>query len=307
MPELLGHHALKKKLIAEITTPRHHHAWLLYGPKGIGKALVALNMAQTFLCKKTSAPCGQCHSCSLVSAGHHPDLRILRREEGKRDIPVQTVREALAFLSLTGHESARRAIVIDDAEHMNRAAANALLKGLEEPPGQTLIVLVCGNIHRVLLTIRSRCVLQPCKALAETETKMLLERMDIAKDALPLALHLAQGRPGKVSCLREEEWCHRLLGWQREIGNPASCDIGAVQDLCRGKWPSQPLELAAEIAVEAVQSHMTKLSFSAGEKALHICRQLAELPARVERQSLNGELALLGSAIELRRIFIAKR
>ncbi|RMH51605.1 MAG: DNA polymerase III subunit delta' [Zetaproteobacteria bacterium] len=301
--EIVGHTAVRDTLCNGLGAREGgHHAWLLYGPSGIGKALLAREAASAFLCRGAAPPCGACHSCRLVHAGTHPDLRLLQRPEGKRDLPVEAVREALAFLSLTGHESSRRVLIIDDAETMNRSAANALLKGLEEPQEGAAILLVCGEPNRLPATIRSRCLLQPCHALGEEECRQVLQRMGIAEAALPLALRLARGRPGRVALLRDEGWCRSLQQWERLLEDLPRCDLAEARRLSGGKWNAAALQLVVELAVEAACRRISRLDFARGEALLDGCRRLAELPRRAERQTLRADLALFGAVVELRRL-----
>lgn len=300
---ILGHAALRAQLTASVGGANHHHGWLLHGPVGIGKSLLAEEMAMAYLCQgEATRPCRRCHGCHMMAADSHPDAMLLQREEGKRDIPVTKVRELLGFLALTGRESRRRVAIIDDAERLNKAAANALLKGLEEPAESCLLILVCSDLARLPPTIRSRCMLQQCHALDDATTRAVLQRIGIPEAALAMATTLAQGQPGRCACLLERDWCQRLQRWQRLTEDLARCDIGALQQLVAGKWPPAPLTLAVAMVLEQARPLLTRLPFPLAERALAVCTQLAEIPARAERQTLRCDQALLGSMIELRRL-----
>jgi len=306
-PTIHGHSALRAELVTAITSPQHHHAWLLHGPMGIGKSLLAHEMAQAFLCQgKAARPCQLCHSCTIMAADGHPDALLLQREEGKRDIPVAQVRQLLDFLSLTGYESNRRVVVIDDAERLNNAAANALLKGLEEPAQGCLIIMVCSDLQRLPATILSRCMLQACNALDEGTTRTVLQQIGIAESTLNMATALAQGQPGRSACLLDEHWSSHLQQWQQLTENISQLDIGQAQKLVAGKWSPQPLALAVAMVLEQVRLQLKQYPFTVVEQALSACQQLAEVPTRVEQQSIRCDQALLGPMIELRRIFSMK-
>ena len=157
------------------------HALLVHGPEGIGKAEFARSLAQALLCEKpvNATACGACDGCRWFEQGNHPDFREVvpeideageepaegeaPRAEAKPDakkslvIKVDQVRALADFIALTTHRAGVRVLVIRPAEAMHPAAANALLKTLEEPPPATLIVLVSDRPARVLPTIRSRC------------------------------------------------------------------------------------------------------------------------------------------------------
>lgn len=132
------------------------HALLLCGPPGIGKRQFADRLSIRLVCEHETA-CGACRACRLAAGGNHPDILILRREDGKTEITVDEARALNEFLVLTPHLASRRVALIADADHLNRSASNALLKTLEEPPAGSYLLLVSDNPARLLPTIRSRC------------------------------------------------------------------------------------------------------------------------------------------------------
>ncbi len=175
--------------LAQALATRHAHALLVHGPEGVGQFELALALAKGWLCEAGAAfagqrPCGVCSSCRLVQARSHPDLLVLlpdalrealgwpqggaAAEEGvgsdkpakakpSKEIKVEAVRLVVAFAQTTAARGRCKAIVVHPAERMNIVAANALLKTLEEPPGQARFVLSCAAPQALLATIRSRC------------------------------------------------------------------------------------------------------------------------------------------------------
>nr|WP_218165383.1 DNA polymerase III subunit delta' [Pseudomonas agarici] len=143
---------------------QHAHAYLLHGPVGIGKRALAERLMALLLCKSPQGlnACGQCKSCLLLAAGSHPDNYILEPEEADKAIKVDQVRELVSFVVQTAQLGGRKVVLIDPVESMNINAANALLKSLEEPSGDTVLLLVSHQSSRLLPTIRSRCVQQAC-------------------------------------------------------------------------------------------------------------------------------------------------
>ncbi len=139
------------------------HALLLSGPAGTGKLDLALEIAAGLLCQEESWPaCGSCRSCQLLSTGAHPDYRKLTFELNDKgnlrtEIVIEQVRNLISSLQLTTTISPRKIALLHPAEAMNRNAANALLKTLEEPPGDTVMILVSDDPSRLPVTIRSRC------------------------------------------------------------------------------------------------------------------------------------------------------
>jgi DNA polymerase-3 subunit delta' len=155
------------------------HALLFYGPRGVGKLALAERVSQFLLCESTSKkPCGSCDACRWFLAGNHPDFRRLepeslapvtqeeeaparRSKQPSIEIKVDQVRELGDFLYVGSHRGRLRIALVQPAEDMNENAANALLKGLEEPPAGAVFILVSHRPAQLLPTIRSRCVAVP--------------------------------------------------------------------------------------------------------------------------------------------------
>lgn len=161
------------------------HALLIHGVEGVGKLALAERVAQLVLCEATNPaarPCGTCEGCRWYLGGNHPDFRRLEPEalsqqpeaageegeaaparKGKpsNEIKIDQVRELAAFLNIGSHRGRRRVALVHPAEEMNLNSANALLKGLEEPPPGAMFLLVSHQPARLLATIRSRCVAVP--------------------------------------------------------------------------------------------------------------------------------------------------
>ena len=149
------------------------HALLLRGRAGTGKHDFAVDLAQSLLCSKPkqTRACGVCPSCVWFAEGGHPDFRLISPEDAdesedapkkkatkKSQISVAQIRQLIDYLSLSSHQvNSRRVILISPAETLNLASANALLKMLEEPPANTLFLLVTSQPQRLLPTILSRC------------------------------------------------------------------------------------------------------------------------------------------------------
>ncbi|WP_456417442.1 DNA polymerase III subunit delta' [Thiolapillus sp.] len=194
------------------------HALLLAGPQGVGKAGFARQLAASLLCERpqaTGLACGTCRQCLLLAAGNHPDLRLLLPEEGKTQIGIDAVRELVAGNTLSVGGDAYRVFIIDPAEGMSQAAANALLKTLEEPIEGTLIILLCAQVDRLPVTIRSRC---QCLRFALPPEQDAIAWMEGNIQAPPehalQLLRLANGAPLRIPALIESgelERHNRLL------------------------------------------------------------------------------------------------
>ncbi|MGF1503106.1 MAG: DNA polymerase III subunit delta' [Paracoccaceae bacterium] len=167
---LYGQGAAEARFLAAWSGGRLHHAWLLRGPRGIGKATLAYRIARARLATPDGAPppdtldaAEDCPIRRRILAGAEPRLKVLRRSADPKtgrvraEIGVDEVREVKRFLSLRSADGGWRAVIVDAADEMTRAAANALLKVLEEPPARTVLLLVAHAPGRLLPTIRSRC------------------------------------------------------------------------------------------------------------------------------------------------------
>ncbi len=134
------------------------HALMIEGPDGGGKNALAAAMVARLLCTENEPEaCGRCFSCKLLAGGAHPDRFDIQPEEDSTVIKVDQVRELIASLNLTCSVSQRKVAYIHPAQNMNMASANALLKCLEEPVGDAVLILVCSEPSRLPVTIRSRC------------------------------------------------------------------------------------------------------------------------------------------------------
>ncbi|GEK48829.1 DNA polymerase III subunit delta' [Bisbaumannia pacifica] len=151
-------HELWRGLVARQDAGRLPHALLLAGVPGVGGEALAEALVARSLCQSPGeVACGECHGCAMLASGYHPDLLRVSPAEKSRLIRIDAIREVNAFVTQTAQQGGYRVIVLAPAEAMNLAAANALLKSLEEPGGRTLFILLAEVPSRILPTIRSRC------------------------------------------------------------------------------------------------------------------------------------------------------
>lgn len=215
-PSLLGHADTEAVFDDAIRAGRVHHAWLLTGPEGVGKATLAYRFARRLLAGP-GVPAAHANDPASpvfrrVAAGTHADLLTIEREwDDKRrrlrsEIVVDSARGVADFLRLTPAEGGWRLVVVDGAEHLNRNAANALLKVLEEPPPRAVLLLTCASPGRLLPTIRSRCRRLRIGELGPADMDRVLARclpdMGTADRA---ALAALSGAPGRALALAEEQ------------------------------------------------------------------------------------------------------
>lgn len=186
------------------------HAYLFYGPEGVGKRTVALTVARALLCTRPPprlGGCGECDACGRVGQTTHPDLLILspdRRliEEDTQEIGVRQVHELERLLALRSWAGGWRVVVIDQAERMSREAQSALLKTLEEPGPRVMFLLVSARPGMLLPTIHSRCVPLHFTTAGDAALEPLLG--PVLKAARPRLLAFADGRPGVLVKLRDD-------------------------------------------------------------------------------------------------------
>ncbi len=193
-----------QQLQQSIAQQRLAHALLLSGPQGCGKRDFIDALAQALLCQQpveTGEACGRCHSCQLIAAGTHPDYLHLRPQPPKKttsanpllSIKINAVRDLVARLATTSQLQGRRVAVIEQADKMVHAAANSLLKTLEEPGEGTVIILHSARPHLIPVTIRSRCQQLVFPLPAKTRALQWLQQQGVDDAANRLAQ--AQGAP----------------------------------------------------------------------------------------------------------------
>jgi DNA polymerase III subunit delta' len=179
MNEILGHDRVVALLARAVREGRAAHAYLLTGPEGIGKSMVASRLAAMLNCPDNEAnPACTCSVCRKVLAGTFPDCVVERPERGS--IRIDRSRAIQNFLRFAPIEGRYRVVIVDDAHLMNRSAQNALLKILEEPPAARTLILVTSNPSLLLPTVRSRCRRIRCAPLSrDTVGRLLVERFHL--------------------------------------------------------------------------------------------------------------------------------
>lgn len=199
---LFGHAAAEAAFLSAQRSGRLHHAWLIEGPSGIGKARLAERIAAYLLGARgpEAAPFDATADDPVmraILAGNHPDMNVQRRElndKGKlaQDITVEQIRQVSQFFSMKPAMGGWRVGIVDAIDEANRNSANALLKTLEEPPAQSILLLINHRSRPILPTIRSRCRVIQLSVLTEADCDLALEAAGAPREASKLA----RGRPG---------------------------------------------------------------------------------------------------------------
>jgi DNA polymerase-3 subunit delta' len=240
-------HPWNRTLFQQLTADRERmpHALLLHGPAGVGKRDLGLALAQWSVCESPSpdGACGICDACNWFEQGNHPDYRYLEPKEEETDetgkvtkraskeIKVEQVREITDFLCLSAHRGGWRCAVIYPAEFMNAAAANALLKTLEEPPPRVLLILVSHQAGRLLPTVRSRCRKVAIGLPATTQALAWMQQAGVAQPESLLAE--AGGAPLAALGFSEAERSERRELFLQALAQPRQLDTCAMAERCK--------------------------------------------------------------------------
>jgi DNA polymerase-3 subunit delta' len=182
------------------------HAYLLVGPRHVGKGTLALNLAQALNCDGLTPPCGQCYSCRRIFEHKHADVSSIGLNS-KIEIGIAEIRELQRLANLPPYEGKRKVFIIDDAEYLSTEAANSLLKILEEPPPKVVWLLLTAEESRLLPTIISRCQRLELKPMPlEQVEQILISSYNVDAAKAKLLTRLCCGRLGwALSSLLDDE------------------------------------------------------------------------------------------------------
>ncbi|NBM55108.1 DNA polymerase III subunit delta' [Proteus sp. G2669] len=202
-----------RQLISMYQEGRGHHALLLHATEGMGADALSYGLSRWLMCqnKQGLKSCNECHSCRLMLAETHPDWHLLQNEKGKTSIGVEAVRKVTEKLEQHAQQSGARVVWIKEVEALTEAAANALLKTLEEPPKNTYFLLNCQQPEVLLATLRSRCfyyhLATPDHQHAIHWIQQQLPNVPYANSVT--ALNLSQNAPIAALSLLKDEWQER--------------------------------------------------------------------------------------------------
>ena len=237
------------------------HAWLLQGPSGLGQYALGLELVRAWLCDAPTAhgACGQCGSCHAIDVHTHADLCVLmpevqmlalgwplsekaqadiddKKRKPSREIRVEAMRDAVEFAQRTSARGRGKAVLVYPAEQMNHVTANALLKTLEEPPGEVRFVLASEAAHQLLPTIRSRCLTHTMAWPAAADMLPWLQGQGVPTDAAQAFLRAAGGRPDDALALARSG--RNPQAWSALPQAMARGDVAAL-----GDWsPAQAID-----------------------------------------------------------------
>ena len=203
--DILGNEEKVRQIRDMIKSQQFPNAVIFSGLAGIGKKKIAKAAAMSLLCENEDKPCGHCSSCRAFMAASHPDYYYMEPDRTKANpmIKIDQVRALQREVSLMPVMSNMRMVIIDDAELMNSAAQNCLLKTIEEPAGLSKFILITSNRSRLLMTLRSRCMIINFERLSEEKIKQGLDNKDI-DNAAEIAV-IANGSLGQALKFAEND------------------------------------------------------------------------------------------------------
>lgn len=278
-------HAWAVNLLAEhIAQGQERHAYLFTGPQGVGKRTLALRFTQGLNCTHPPAPgqpCLKCSTCKRIEAMQHPDLSLIQAEHEGEVLKIDQVRELQHRLALSPFEARYRVALILRFEEAHSGAANAMLKTLEEPPAQVIVILTANTSESLLPTIVSRCEAIRLRPLAIPETSQGLQVIQgMSPETAEKLAHISGGRPGYALQLFNhpelleqrqsfiEEMLQLLTSSRRERFAFAFTHLNHKDDLRRELQIWLTIWRDVLIYASGVNEGITNLDFSASLKRL---------------------------------------
>ncbi len=204
---IVGQSQLVGRMDRILSGGRIVHAYLFTGPAGSGKKTLSSLFAQALLCEGPGEkPCGVCRTCRQFQAGSHPDVMWIRRQEGRKNILIEQIRDMQEKMKVKPFQAGNRICFIENAQEMTEQAQNALLKTLEEPPSHSVFFLLADSTFSILPTIRSRCQMVRIGSLPREDVAgILTKRLSLPREKAMTYAALSQGVPGKALSLAEDE------------------------------------------------------------------------------------------------------
>lgn len=247
---ITGHEWAVQLLAAALASGRLTHAVLFTGPRQVGKRTLALALAAALNCTADGSPCGHCRACRRIAQGTHPDVQLIEAEDGRGGregvLKIDQIRALQRAVALAPMESPYKVFVLRDIDQANLPATNALLKTLEEPPGQVVLLLTSSRPHRLLPTVISRCQIIPLRPLPQEQiADALVTHWQAEADQARLLARLSEGRLGwAVERLTDRDaWEQRtqVLADVREVsGSTAVQRLAYAEALSKQSAAVQP-------------------------------------------------------------------
>ncbi len=308
----VGHDKAVAALARALGESRIAHAYIIVGPTSVGKMTLAMDVARALNCQGDTPPCGACTQCTRISNALHPDVRLVELEtddKGKlrTSISINQVRDVQREASLKPYEGASRVYIFDGAERLQDAAANALLKTLEEPPDQVVLILLASAMEAILPTMLSRCRRVDLRPVSvEIVADHLVRRHELDPEKADEIARLSGGRLG---------WAIRAVA-DPELLEQIGQQVEAVERTVQSGLESR-LEYAAQLATRFTRERADALreldvwlgwwrdAMMVGEGTPELVRntsRMSELEAvagRMDKRSIAEAVRSVGRAAEL--------
>jgi DNA polymerase-3 subunit delta' len=260
--DMIGHSWAESLLIKHIHAEKVRHAYLISGDEGIGKHSLAVQFARALNCMEADGNggiCGRCRACTLIDQGIHPDFHELKPEDGSATIKVDQIRELQHQLALSPFESRWRIAFVPDFERATESAANAMLKTLEEPADQVVVILTAKDTASLLPTIVSRCEVLPLRAVMSESILDAVTARGIPPNEAKLITGIAQGRPGWALRYAEDpETMQKRAQLLEQMSELLVSSRGMRFDFAEGFLPRRDdLETQRKNVLEALQTWMS--------------------------------------------------
>lgn len=230
--EIVGHQKQVEIVRQALNHGRLHHAYLFVGMEGVGKKTIALGLTKAIHCSAATGDfCGECPDCARIQASNHPDVRIIEPLAGKKEISIQQIRELEKELNFRSFSGKKKIAIVDPATLMNLSAQNALLKTLEEPPQDSVLILIASNGGALLPTLRSRCLRITFGPLArDLISGFLVSRKGLGAETAELLAAMSPGSLGTVVSIDTQELLDRRREWVQLISGLRAGDYRAAID-----------------------------------------------------------------------------
>jgi DNA polymerase-3 subunit delta' len=185
------------------------HAYIFWGPEGVGKSMTALNFAKMLNCQdaRDEEPCEECASCKKINSFNHPDVFLFSPDKEGSSVGIEKIRALIKDIGLKPYEAKKKIYIVDNAQALTREAANAFLKTLEEPPTDALLILIAPELRDLLPTIVSRSQAVKFYALGVNETaRILVKEHKIDEPQAKTLAHLSSGRLGVALKYKDDDF-----------------------------------------------------------------------------------------------------
>ena len=304
MTQFVGHDAAWREWRSAMASPRMHHAWILSGLEGLGKSTFARAAAAELIAEPgLPQPPIEMHPDILIPE-HPPENKeeAKKREDGgdykrKRSIPIDEIRQLTQRLHTRPTLGSRRVVIIDPADDLERSAANALLKALEEPPTGTFFLLVSHRAGRLLPTIRSRCRMLRFAPLEETAIDRILRNTAPQADgpARAAAIAAAEGSPGAALDFVEQNLgkLHQVMVRLIAEGDDHFALRGALADEIGARPTRERQQAAVDLARAVVAADLGKVNGEQNQRIIAVHGELVRLAGQMPTYNFDPALVVM--------------